>query len=243
MLLSGMGELHLEIIRDRLQSDFGVDARFGRRRVAYRETISAKADAEACFDKQVGGRGLFARVALRIEPVDRGTGLVFVDELSPDQVPREFRAAIKAGVRDAMDRGVLADFPVVDARVTVYSGAFHEVDSSEAAFRVAASLAFQEAAKAAEPTLLEPLMRLEIQTPEVHTGGVVSDIASRRGKVISLEAGTRSQMIRAEVPLAELFGYATDLRSQTQGRATFNLKFHHYSIVPNSVLRSVLGRT
>ncbi len=243
VLLSGMGELHLDIIRDRLQNDFGLAVRLGRRRVAYRETISTTAQAEELFKKQIGGRGLFAQVGLKVEPAERGAGLVFEDLLTQEQVPREFRAAIKAGVRDAMDRGILADFPVVDVRVSVYTGAFHEVDSSEAAFRVAASLAFQTAAKAAEPTLLEPLMRLEIQTPEVHTGGVVSDIASRRGKVISLEAGARSQMIRAEVPLAELFGYATDLRSQTQGRATFNLNFHHYSTVPNSVLRSVLGRS
>jgi len=243
VLLSGMGELHLDIIRDRLQNDFGLAVRLGRRRVAYRETISTTAQAEELFKKQIGGRGLFAQVGLKIEPAERGAGLVFEDLLTQEQVPREFRSAIKAGVRDAMDRGILADFPVVDVRVSVYTGAFHEVDSSEAAFRVAASLAFQTAAKAAEPTLLEPLMRVEIQTPEVHTGGVVSDIASRRGKVISLEAGARSQMIRAEVPLAELFGYATDLRSQTQGRATFNLNFHHYSTVPNSVLRSVLGRS
>ena len=243
VLLSGMGELHLDIIRDRLQNDFGLAVRLGRRRVAYRETISTTAQADELFKKQIGGRGLFAQVGLKVEPAERGAGLVFEDLLTQEQVPREFRAAIKAGVRDAMDRGILADFPVVDVRVSVYTGAFHEVDSSEAAFRVAASLAFQAAAKAAEPTLLEPLMRLEIQTPEVHTGGVVSDIASRRGKVISLEAGARSQMIRAEVPLAELFGYATDLRSQTQGRATFNLNFHHYSTVPNSVLRSVLGRS
>jgi elongation factor G len=242
LLLSGMGELHLEIIRDRLVNDFGINARFGRPQVAYRETVTTKASAEATFDKQIGGRGQFGRVGVRVEPAKRGAGLVYADQLTVEQVPREYRAAIEAGVKDAMDRGVVADFPVVDVCVTVYTGAFHEVDSSEAAFRIAATRAFREAALAAEPTLLEPLMRVEIQTPEVHTGGVVSDIASRRGKVISLEAGTRSQNIRAEVPLSELFGYATDLRSRTQGRATFHLTFYQYSIVPHSLYRSALGR-
>ena len=245
-VISGMGELHLDIIRDRLQREFKVNARFGEPQVAYRETIRAAASAKGLFKRQTGGRGMFAHVEIEIEPGQEGDGFTFLDRIVGGAIPREYIPGVKRGIEEAMGRGVLAGFPVMDVKVSLVDGSFHEVDSSEIAFRIAGTLAFQEAVKKARPALVEPIMRVEVTVPEEYMGNVVGDLASRRGSIVKMQTRGQVQVIEARVPLATMFGYATDVRSVTQGRATFTMQFNHYSIVPattaQEVIKAALGR-
>jgi elongation factor G len=240
-ILSGMGELHLEIIVDRLLREFTVEASVGRPQVAYRETITKAVKSEGRFIRQSGGRGQYGDVRLTLEPQPAGEGFAFVNKIVGGAIPREYIPAIQKGVIEAMGKGVLAGFPMVDIKVTLIDGSFHEVDSSEMAFKIAGSMGFKEGARRASPILLEPMMSIEIITPEEFMGQVVSDLSSRRGKTTKLEYRGGTNVIIGEVPLANMFGYATDLRSLTQGRATFTLQFSHYSPVPPSVGEEILS--
>src|SRR5881398_950355 len=234
-LISGMGELHLEIIVDRLLREFKVDANVGKPQVAYKETIRKAVEHEAKFIRQTGGRGQYGHVVLRVEPLPAGGGFEFVDGTKGGVIPREYIPAIEKGVKEAMESGVLAGYPVVDMKATVVYGSYHEVDSSEIAFKIAGSMAFKEAMAKASPVILEPIMSLEVVTPEEFMGDVISDINRRRGRIAGQEPRGNAQVIAANVPLAEMFGYATDLRSRTQGRATFTMQFSHYEPVPKGV--------
>jgi elongation factor G len=235
-----MGELHLEIIVDRLKREFNVDANVGRPQVAYRETIRDEVHNQTyTHAKQTGGKGQYAKVVIDLEPLGPGGGFEFVDKVRGGEIPREFIAAVDDGIQEAMQTGVLQGYPLVDIRVTLTGGQTHEVDSSELAFKVAGSMALKEAARRAKPVLLEPLMDLEVVTPEDYLGDVLSDVTARRGRIERVEARHGNQVVRALVPLAEVFGYATDLRSRTQGRATFTLQFHSYQEVPESVRRDL----
>jgi elongation factor G len=234
-LISGMGELHLEIIVDRLLREFKVDANVGKPQVAYKETIRKPAEHEAKFIRQTGGRGQYGHVQLRVEPVEPGAGYEFVDGTKGGVIPREYIPAIEKGVKEAMESGVLAGYPVVDVKSTVIYGSYHDVDSSEIAFKIAGSMAFREAMQKASPVILEPVMSLEVVTPEDFMGDVISDISRRRGRIGGQEPRGNTQVISALAPLAEMFGYATDLRSRTQGRATFTMQFSHYEPVPKGV--------
>jgi elongation factor G len=234
-LISGMGELHLEIIVDRLLREFKVDANVGKPQVAYKETIRRAVEQEAKYIRQTGGRGQYGHVVLRLEPQEPGAGFAFLDGTKGGVIPREFIPAIEKGIREAMESGVVAGYPVVDVKATVIFGSYHEVDSSEIAFKVAASMAFKEAMAKAQPVILEPIMSLEVVTPEEFMGDVISDINRRRGRIVGQEPRGRTQVIQAVVPLAEMFGYATDLRSRSQGRATFTMQFLHYEPVPKGV--------
>lgn len=240
-IISGMGELHLEIIVDRLLREFKVEANVGRPQVAYRETITKPVKSEGRFVRQSGGRGQYGHVWLTLEPQPPGKGFEFVNKIVGGVIPREFIPAIEKGIIEAMSKGVLAGFPMVDVRVTLVDGSFHEVDSSEMAFKIAGSLAFKDGARRANPILLEPIMSIEIITPEEFVGQVVSDLNSRRGKTTQVEYRKGTNVIAGEVPLANTFGYVTDLRSLTQGRATFTLQFSHYSQVPSSVSEEILS--
>jgi elongation factor G len=239
-ILSGMGELHLEIIVDRLLREFNVEANVGEPQVAYRETVTKKVKSEGRFVRQSGGRGQYGHVWLTIEPQAPGKGFEFVNRIVGGAIPREYIPAVEKGVVEAMEKGVLAGYPMVDIKVTLIDGSYHEVDSSEMAFKIAGSMSFKEGARQANPILLEPLMAIEIITPEEFMGPVVSDLTSRRGKATKVEYRGGTNVIGGEVPLANMFGYATDLRSLTQGRATFTLQFSHYSPVPSSVSEEIL---
>ncbi|HVL82373.1 MAG TPA: elongation factor G [Actinomycetota bacterium] len=240
-IISGMGELHLDIIVDRLIREFNVGATPGRPQVAYRETIRQPVTGHVyTHAKQTGGRGQYAKVVIDVEPLGPGGGFEFVNAVRGGDVPQEYIPAVDAGVLEAMQTGVLAGYPMVDVRVTLTSGQHHEVDSSEMAFKVAGSMAFKEAARKGKPVLLEPIMEVEVVTPDDYLGDVLGDINSKRGRIERVEARSGSQIIRALVPLAELFGYATDLRSRTQGRATFTPQFHSYQEVPDSVAREIV---
>ena len=241
-IISGMGELHLEIIVDRLRREFGVAANVGRPQVAYRETIRKSIEQENRFVRQTGGRGQYGHVFLRIEPTEPGSGFEFVDAITGGVVPREYIPAVRRGVEGQMKNGILAGFPVVDVRVTLYDGSHHEVDSSEVAFRVAGSNAFRDGTRRANPVVLEPMMKVDVVTPDEHLGDVMGDISRRRGAVQGIEESASGQTIRAEVPLAEMFGYATDLRSLTQGRATFNMEFRRYLEAPSGVAEAIIER-
>jgi elongation factor G len=235
-LISGMGELHLEIIVDRLMREFNVDANVGRPQVAYRETISRPVEKiEGRFVRQTGGRGQFGHVVINMEPTDPGDGYEFMDKIVGGKVPREYIPSVDLGIQEAMESGVLAGYPVVDVRVELVDGSYHEVDSSEIAFKVAGSMAFKTAMQRAKPKLLEPVMAVEVVTPEEYLGDVMGDLNSRRGHIEHLEPRGNAQAIRARVPLASMFGYATDLRSTTQGRATFTMQFDRYEEVPQSI--------
>jgi elongation factor G len=234
-LISGMGELHLEIIVDRLLREFKVDANVGKPQVAYKETIRKEVEQESKFIRQTGGRGQYGHVILRLTPLKPGSGFEFVDGTKGGVIPREYIPAIEKGVKEAMESGILAGYPVVDIRATVTFGSYHEVDSSEIAFKIAGSMAFKEGMGKASPVILEPIMSLEAVTPEEFMGDVISDINRRRGRISSQEPRGNTQVIGAVVPLAEMFGYATDLRSRTQGRATFTMQFSHYEPVPKGV--------
>jgi len=241
-LISGMGELHLEIIVDRLLREFKVEANVGRPQVAYRETIRRKVQAEGRFIRQTGGRGQYGHVWLELEPLPPGSGFEFVNKIVGGVVPKEYIPAVEAGVREAMQNGVLAGYPVVDVRVTLFDGSYHEVDSSEMAFKVAASMAFKEAARKADPVLLEPIMSVEVVTPEEFLGDVIGNLNARRGHVEGMERRGNTQVVRARVPLATMFGYATDLRSMTQGRASYTMQFSHYEEVPANIAQELLAR-
>jgi len=240
-IISGMGELHLEIIVDRLKREFKVDVNVGRPQVAYRETIRKEVTSEGKFIKQTGGRGQYGHVWLKIEPLEPGKGFEFYETIKGGVVPKEYIPAVEAGIREAMETGVVAGYPMTDIKVTLFDGSYHEVDSSEMAFKIAGSIAFKEGAKKANPVLLEPIMEVEVTTPEEFMGDVIGDLNKRRGRVQGMEARGNAQVIRALVPLAEMFGYATDLRSMTQGRATYIMKFSHYEEVPPNVAEQIIG--
>jgi len=234
-IISGMGELHLDIIVDRMKREFSVEANVGAPQVSYRETIKSMIEHESKFVRQSGGRGQYGHVYLKLEPQAAGDGFEFVNEIVGGVIPREYIPAVEKGVKEAMDNGVIAGYPVVDVKVTLYDGSYHDVDSSEVAFKIAGSMGFRDAAKLAEPILLEPIMKVEVVTPEDYMGDVVGDLNRRRGMVGGMEDGPAGKVIRSEVPLAEMFGYATDLRSATQGRATYSMEFFTYKEVPGNL--------
>jgi elongation factor G len=243
-IISGMGELHLEIIVDRMRREFGVEANVGAPQVAYRETIKKACDkVEGKFIKQTGGRGQYGHVWLRIDPQPPGTGFEFVDAVRGGNVPREFIPAVKKGVVETLPNGVLAGFPIVDVKVTLFDGSYHEVDSNENAFKMAGSFAFKEGLRRASPTLLEPIMAVEVETPDDFMGNVVGDLNSRRGVIQGMEEMPGGgKAIRAEVPLAEMFGYSTTMRSLSQGRATYTMEFKHYAEAPKSIAEAVINK-
>jgi len=241
-VIAGMGELHLEILVDRLKREFGVEASVGRPQVAYKETLTRAADGEGRYVRQTGGRGQYGHARIHLFPGDPGTGYIFENEIVGGSIPREFIKPIDEGIRDALTRGVLAGYPVDDVRVVLYDGSFHVVDSSELAFKIAGSLAFQDAAKRAKPVLLEPVMRVEVVVPKEHMGDVMGNLSSRRGQIQSQEDRGGTQIIAARVPLSEMFGYATDLRSRTQGRATHSMHFDRYEPAPQQVSEEVVAR-
>jgi elongation factor G len=241
-LIAGMGELHLEILVDRLRREFAVGASVGNPQVAYRETITSAAEGEGRYVKQSGGRGQYGHVKLRVRPSEPGSGFVFENGLRGGSIPREFVPAIEAGVREVMDYGVLAGYTMRDVAVEVTDGSYHSVDSSEMAFKFAASMAFRDACGRAGAVLLEPVMRVEVAVPDTHVGGVIGDLTSRRGRVEGLESRAGVQALRALAPMAEMFGYATDLRSITQGRGSFTMQFSHYETAPKVVSREVVAR-
>jgi len=241
-IISGMGELHLDVIVERMKREFGVKANVGKPQVAYRETITTKAKAEGRFVRQTGGRGQYGDVWLEVEPLPKPEGFVFENKIVGGAIPKEFIPAIEAGVKEMMDSGVLAGYPVVGVKATVVDGSYHEVDSSEMAFKIAAGMAFREAAKKARPVLLEPVMKVEVVVPEQYMGEVIGDISSRRGRIEGMEPlGNGLQSIKAYVPLAEMFGYATTLRSITQGRGTFTMEFDHYEQVSEDLEKKIVG--
>ena len=242
VVISGMGELHLEILVDRLKREFGVEASVGRPQVAYKETLTRPADGEGRHVRQTGGRGQYGHVKIRVVPGQPGAGFEFVNEIVGGVVPREYVRPVEAGIRDAMTTGVLAGYPIEDVRVSLYDGSYHDVDSSEGAFQIAGVMAFRDAAQKAGAVLLEPVMRIEVVVPEEYMGDVISDLNSRRGKVRSMEARGGSQIVNARVPLAEMFGYATELRSRTQGRATYSMHFDRYEPVPADVGEQIVAR-
>jgi elongation factor G len=240
-LISGMGELHLEIIVDRLKREFNVDANVGRPQVAYRETVSKPAEkVQGKFVRQTGGSGQYGDVVIDLSPQEAGAGYEFVDKIVGGKIPREYIPAVDAGIQEAMGSGILAGYPVVDLKVELVDGSYHEVDSSERAFKIAGSMAFKEAMKRAKPKLLEPVMLVEVTTPEEYLGDVMGNLNSRRGRVEGMEPVGNAQVIRAIVPLAEMFGYATDIRSMSQGRATFHMEFDHYEEVPQSIASEIV---
>ncbi|MDQ1239218.1 MAG: elongation factor [Thermodesulfobacteriota bacterium] len=240
-ILSGMGELHLEIVVDRLVREFQVETLVGEPQVAFRETITASSDCHYRHVKQTGGKGQFAEVVIRVEPLDRGSGFEFVDSITGGAIPKEFIKPVEEGIRKAMETGPLAGYPVVDVRVKLRDGKFHEVDSSEMAFKTAGFMAFREAVKKARSTLLEPIMDVEVVTPGEFLGDVLGDLTARRGKILGMESRSGIQTVGVRVPLARMFGYATDLRSRTQGRATFTMRFSHYEPAPHSVTEKVVA--
>jgi elongation factor G len=236
-IISGMGELHLDIIIDRMKREFGVEANVGAPQVAYRETIRKPVEHEHKYAKQSGGRGQYGHVYLRLEPMEAGSGYEFVDEIKGGVVPREYIPAVNKGVEEALGRGINAGFPVVDVKVTLYDGSYHEVDSSENAFKMAASMCFREGAQKADPVVLEPIMAVEVVTPEEYMGSVNGDLSSRRGMILGMEDAPAGKIVRSEVPLAEMFGYATSLRSATQGRANYTMEFKKYAPAPASAIK------
>ena len=241
-IISGMGELHLEIIVDRLLREFKVDANVGKPQVAYKETVRRAMEREGKFIRQTGGRGQYGHVVLRVEPLPAGTGFEFADATKGGAVPREYIGAVERGVRDATETGALAGYPMVDLKVTLLDGSYHEVDSSEIAFKIAGSMAFKEAAAKANPVILEPIMAVEVVVPEEFMGEVIGDLSSRRGKIQGMDARGGAQVISAQVPLSEMFGYATDLRSMTQGRATYTMQFSHYEPVPQPISEEITAK-
>jgi elongation factor G len=243
-IIAGMGELHLEIIVDRMRREFNVEATVGKPQVAYRETIRKTCEEiEGKFVKQSGGRGQYGHVVLKIEPQAPGTGFEFVDAIKGGTVPREYIPAVEKGVRETLTSGVLAGYPVVDVKVTLFFGSYHDVDSNENAFRMAASMAFKDGCRKASPVILEPMMAVEVETPEDYAGTVMGDLSSRRGMVQGMDeiAGGGGKIIKAEVPLSEMFGYSTSLRSATQGRATYTMEFKHYSEAPKNVIEAIVS--
>ena len=241
-IISGMGELHLEIIVDRLKREFNVEANVGKPQVAYRETIKSAVEQEAKYIKQSGGRGQYGHVWLKLEPQESGKGYEFINKIVGGTIPKEFINPVDKGIQEQMENGVIGGYPVVDVKVTLYDGSFHDVDSSEVAFKVAGSMAFKEGAKKAKPILLEPVMKVEAVTPKDYLGDVTGDLNRRRGIVLGMEESITGNIVRAEVPLAEMFGYATDLRSMTQGRATYTMEFEKYLEIPNNIAEALIQK-
>jgi elongation factor G len=240
-IISGMGELHLEIIVDRMKREFNVDANVGKPQVAYREAIKKAVEIEGKFIKQTGGKGQYGHCKIELEPAP-GEGFVFENDITGGSIPKEFIKPIEQGIREALDRGIMAGYPVVDVKVRLWDGSYHEVDSNEMAFKIAGSMAFQEAAKKAHPVLLEPIMKVEVVTPDDYTGAVTGDISSRRGHLEGQISRGGTQIITAMVPLSNMFGYSTDLRSRTQGRATYSMHFEKYMEAPKNVSEEVVAR-
>jgi len=242
-IIAGMGELHLEIIVDRMMREFKVDANVGRPQVAYRETIKKRVEkVEGKFIRQSGGKGQFGHVVINMEPSEQGQGFVFEDKIVGGVIPREYIGPVEQGIKEALENGVLAGYPVVDIKVQLTFGSYHEVDSSEMAFKIAGSMAFKEAAKQASPCLLEPVMKVEVVSPESYMGDVLGDLSSRRGKIGGMTQRGEAQVISATVPLAEMFGYSTKLRSMSQGRAVYSMEFSHYEEVPKSKAEEIISK-
>jgi elongation factor G len=237
-----MGELHLEIIVDRMKRVFKVEAEVGAPQVAYRETIRKSVEKEYKYAKQSGGRGQFGHVFLRIEPQEPGAGYLFVDEIKGGVIPKEFIGPVDKGIQEALGRGIQAGYPVEDVKVTLYDGSYHDVDSSEMAFKLAGSMGFREGAKMANPVILEPLMKVEVEVPEDYMGDVIGDVSKRRGQVNGMDDRAGNKIVNAFVPLSEMFGYSTDLRSMTQGRATYSMEFDHYEEVPANVAKEIIEK-
>ena len=250
-VISGMGELHLDIIVDRMKREFNVEANVGQPQVAYRETIKKEAEAEGKYIKQSGGRGQYGHCWLRVKPLEvedgakdggKDSGFEFADEIKGGAIPREYVPAIQKGVKEAMERGVVAGYPLINVKATVYDGSYHDVDSSEAAFKMAGIIAFKDAAKKAGAVLLEPLMKVAVVTPENFMGDVIGDLNSKRGQVEEMTDQGQVKLIKAKVPLASMFGYATQLRSMTQGRASYSMEFSRYAEVPNNVANEIIAK-
>jgi len=239
-IISGMGELHLEIIVDRLKREFKVDANVGKPQVAYRETITRPVDVEGKFVRQSGGRGQYGHVKIKAEPLGRGAGFEFVNAIVGGVIPREYIPAVQKGIEEAMQSGPLTGFPIVDLKVTLYDGSHHEVDSSEMAFKIAGSMAIKEAVEKGGAVILEPIMRVEVVTPEEFLGAIIGDLNSRRGQIQGMEERGNARLVRAFVPLAEMFGYANDMRSLSQGRAQFSMFFDHYEQVPQNIAQKLI---
>ncbi|MGH9059151.1 MAG: elongation factor G, partial [Acidimicrobiales bacterium] len=242
-IIGGMGELHLEVLVDRMLREFKVDANVGKPQVAYRETIrQGVTKVEERYVRQTGGRGQYGHVVISLEPTGPGGGYEFVDKITGGVIPKEYIPSVDAGIQEALTSGVLAGYPMVDVRVTLTYGSYHDVDSSEMAFKIAGSLAVKKAARLAKPVLLEPVMAVEVVTPEDYMGDVIGDLSARRGRIEGMEQRGTTHVIRAHVPLSDMFGYATDLRSRTQGRATYTMQFHSYQEVPESISREIVAR-
>jgi elongation factor G len=242
-IIAGMGELHLEIIVDRMQREFKVDANVGRPQVAYRETIKKRVEkVEGKFIRQSGGKGQYGHVVINMQPAEPGQGFVFEDKIVGGVVPREYIGPVEQGIKEALENGILAGYPMVDVKVELVFGSYHEVDSSEMAFKIAGSMAFKEAAAKASPVLLEPVMKVEVVTPEAYMGDVLGDLSSRRGKIGGMTQRGEAQVINATVPLAEMFGYSTRLRSMSQGRAVYSMEFAHYEEVPKSKAEEIINK-
>jgi elongation factor G len=240
-IISGMGELHLEIIVDRMKREFNVEANVGKPRVAYRETIRGTVESEGKFIRQSGGRGQFGHVWLKLEPNEQGKGYEFINGIVGGTVPREFIPAVDKGIKEAVDTGVIAGYPVVDVKVTLFDGSYHDVDSNEMAFKIAGSMGFKDGFRKAKPVLLEPVMKVEVVTPEDYSGDVMGDLNRRRGQITNMDDQAAGKVITAEVPLSEMFGYATSVRSMSQGRATFTMEFEKYVEVPSHIADGIIS--
>ncbi len=240
-IIAGMGELHLEVLVERMKREFNVNASAGRPQVAYKETITANSEAEGKYIKQSGGRGQYGHVWLKLAPLERGKGFVFVDAIKGGAIPREFIPAAEKGIKDALTKGIIAGFPIIDCEVTLFDGSFHDVDSSEAAFKMAGSMAFQEGAKKAKPVILEPIMKVQILVPSDFMGDVTGDVSSKRGKIDGIEDRGNIKVINCDIPLSEMFGYATKLRSMSQGRGSFTMEFSHYEPAPKSIEEAIIS--
>jgi len=241
-IIQGMGELHLEIIVDRMKREFFVEANVGKPQVAYRETIRMPVEQEGKFVRQSGGRGQYGHVVIKLEPKSRGEGYEFENAIVGGVIPKEYIPAVDKGIQEQLNNGVLAGYPVVDVKVTLFDGSYHDVDSSEMAFKIAGSMAFKQGAMKANPVLLEPIFSVEVVTPEEYMGDVMGDLSRRRGMLQGMDESPAGKIIRAEVPLAEMFGYSTDLRSATQGRATYTMEFAKYSEAPNNVADAIVKK-
>jgi elongation factor G len=240
-IISGMGELHLEILVDRMKREFAVDANVGKPQVAYRETIRTSVKAEGKFVRQSGGRGQFGHVWLEISPQEPGAGFLFEDKIVGGAVPREYIPAVGKGIEEAMESGVLAGFPMVDIKASLYDGSYHDVDSSEMAFKIAGSMGFKAGCNQAKPVLLEPIMKVEVVTPEDYMGDIVGDLNRRRGNIHGMNDRSGAKVIDALVPLSEMFGYSTQLRSMSQGRANYTMQFEHYEEVPTNITKEIIA--
>ena len=240
-IIAGMGELHLDILVDRMRREFKVEANVGKPQVAYKETIKISAEAQGKYIKQSGGKGQYGDCWLKVEPREQGAGYEFEDDTKGGSIPKEFIPAVEKGVKSSLTRGIQAGYPVVDVKVTVYDGSYHEVDSSEMAFKMAGSMAFQAACKKAQPIIMEPIMKVEVTTPEAYMGDVIGDLNSKRGQIQEMFDRGQTKVIKAIVPLASMFGYATTLRSVSQGRANYSMEFGHYAEVPRNVAETIIA--